>query len=337
MTVKFAFVGFRHGHIDSLLAKVREDSATELVAVCEEDETSRAALVAKGMEVTHDDFETMLADVDCDVVAIGDYYGKRGSLAIRALEAGRHVIADKPLCTDLAELKRIGELAAEKKLSVGCQLDMRGGPTRMTMRRIILSGAIGEVQTFSFSGQHPLMYGTRPDWYFEEGKHGGTINDIAIHAVDAIPWMTGREIVEVVAARAWNAKATEAPFFGDCAQLMLRLDNGGGVIGDVSYLSPDKCGYGIRQYWRVTVHGTKGLVEIRCGDDMVMLATDDDAEPQYIKAESDGSQSYLHDFLDEIAGRTGNVQLTTALVLRAARISLLTQKAADEGLTNLPC
>ena len=46
-----------------------------------------------------------------DVLAVGDYYARRGSLAIRALELGRHVLLDKPICIDLAELDRIAALS----------------------------------------------------------------------------------------------------------------------------------------------------------------------------------------------------------------------------------
>ncbi len=97
----------------------------------------------------------------------------------------------------------------------------------------------------------PLILGKRPAWYFEPGKHGGTLNDIGVHAIDLIPWMTGRSIVEVTAARAWNARVPQFPAFQDAGQMMLKLDNGGSVMGDVSYLNPDAASnYTPRsQYW----------------------------------------------------------------------------------------
>ncbi|MEZ4683286.1 MAG: hypothetical protein R2932_54665 [Caldilineaceae bacterium] len=60
-------------------------------------------------------------------------------------------------------------------------------PQAIGLRNLIRSGLIGEIHAINFGGQHPLMLDTRAAWYFEPGKHGGTINDIAIHAVDAIP------------------------------------------------------------------------------------------------------------------------------------------------------
>ncbi|MCP4516547.1 MAG: EamA family transporter, partial [Delftia sp.] len=50
----------------------------------------------------------------------------------------------------------------------------------------IAADRIGAVQTMSMSGQHPLRLGERPAWYFEPGRHGGTITDIGVHAVDLI-------------------------------------------------------------------------------------------------------------------------------------------------------
>lgn len=330
MPLRFAFAGFRHGHIFSLLDRVRRSPDCLLVAACEEDATTRAELTATGkVEITHDSCARMLAEVPCDVLAVGDYYGSRGDRAIQGLEAGKHVILDKPVCTTLEELDRIESLAGQHSLAVGCQLDMRSGATRQTLRRLVRAGAIGEVHTIAFSGQHPLLYGSRPDWYFQPGCHGGTINDIAIHAFDLIPWVSGRDITEVVAARAWNARTPQAPHFQDCAQFMLRLDNGGGVLGDVSYLAPDRCGYAVRQYWRFTLHGSDGMAEIRNGDPHVMLATHADPAPRDILGEGDPSpRDYFLDFLACANGHTAEADLTTAHVLRAARLALSVQAAA---------
>ncbi len=335
--VCFAFAGFRHGHIFSLLARVKASRDAVLAAACEEDAATRAALTSGGkVEITHAAYEYMLAEVPCDVVAIGDVYGKRGSMAIRALEAGKHVILDKPVCTSLSELAAMEDLARRKGLAIGCMLDLRSSATVQTLRRLLREGAIGEVLTLAFFGQHPLMPESRPSWYFEQGCHGGTINDIAIHAIDGIPWLTGREIAEVVAARAWNGKTPRFPWFQDCAQLMLRLDNGGGVLGDVSYLGPDRCGYTVRPYWRITVHGSAGLAEIQCGEESVLLATHADAAPRAIPARRVRTEDYFDDFLAEVRGEAARAELTTALVVRAARVALTAQAAADNGRTGVP-
>jgi predicted dehydrogenase len=201
-------------------------------------------------------------------------------------------------------------------------LDVRDRGNWIALRNVVRSGRIGEIQTISFSGQHPLMWGSRPAWYFEPGMHGGTLNDIAIHAMDFIPWLTGLEIEEIVAARAWNAKATEAPHFKDCAQLMLRLANGGGVLGDVSYLAPDACGYAIPNYWRITLHGTSGFAETSSNAHGITVADDSSKEPELIPSAPGRPGGYLQDFLNDIAGTSSPLGLTTESNLRATRQAL---------------
>ena len=334
--MRLAFIGFRHAHIEALYELARKHADVEIVAACEDHAPTRDALAKAGrITLTHDDYRELLAEVDCDAVAVGDYYARRGEILLAALEAGRHVIADKPLCTRLDELDRIAELSRTRKLCVGCQLDMRDRGTSLTARKLLQHGAIGEVQTVTFLGQHPLMYGSRPGWYFEPGQHGGTINDIAIHAVDMIRWATGRRIVEVVAARAWNTGRVPCDFFQDGAQLMLRLDNDGGVLGDVSYLMPDACGYSLPLYWRVTLHGSDGVLEILPVEDTVLLAGKGEKGFGKVTLEPGIPDGVLDSFVREARGETEGLSPSTAEVLESSRVALLAQHAADHDLRSV--
>ncbi|MDQ3625105.1 MAG: Gfo/Idh/MocA family oxidoreductase [Verrucomicrobiota bacterium] len=330
MKTRFAFAGFRHGHILDLFTAVSERADTKVVACCEEDAGKRAELAANSsVTITHPDFATMLRAVECDVIAIGDYYGRRGALAMEALRAGRHVLSDKPLCTTLEEQSEIERLAAEGRLKVGLQLDCRGYGAFRTLRDIIRGGEIGEVCTIRVDGQHPLLPGTRPAWYFEPGKHGGTINDIGIHAFDLVRWMTGLEWRGITTARAWNAKAREFPHFQDCAQLMGTLGNGAGVLADFSYLAPDRLGYKLPHYWHVLVHGTRGLAETHLLAEEVTLIADSSTAPELRRADASCTRSYLDDFLHELGGKVELADLTSADCLRASRLALEAQRVAD--------
>jgi predicted dehydrogenase len=337
--MKLAFAGFRHDHILGLYKLAREHPGVQVVAASEADPQRRGELAQQGaVQITHADYREMLAGVECDAVAVGDCYGNRGAILIAALAAGRQVLADKPLCTRLGELDQVAELAKSKGLSVGCMLDLRSSPVFRAMRRLIREGAIGEVHTVTFTGQHPLLLGKRPQWYFEKGLHGGTINDIAIHGLDAVGWLTARRVEAVVAARAWNARLKQVPHFQDGAQIMLRLDNGGGVLADVSYLAPDGCGYKAPQYWRITCHGDGGVVEATLADGAVLLARKDDTDFRRVSPleQDEKPNAYFQAFLDEVAGRRDGLELTTAEVLASSRIALTAQLAADEGKFNVP-
>ena len=328
MSIKFAVAGFRHGHIYSLVNRIKEMDNCELAACCESHAETRAALNARpDLEVKYDDFDKMLKEVDCDVVAVGDYYGIRGSMLLKALEAGKHVIADKPVCASLDELDAIEKLAAAKNLKVGCMLDLRQALPMVKIRQLVQAGTIGEIHAISFTGQHPLLWGSRPGWYFEEGKHGGTINDIAIHGIDYLTWATGMKFTEVTAARTWNAFADKCPIFNDAAQFMAKMENGCGVMADVSYFAPDSCGYSLPYYWEFTFWGKKGVLRACIKDEKVKLSLNGDKGESLIALSAKVQPDYFSQFLDDIAGNPG--ELDTAAVIESARVTLKIQQAAD--------
>ncbi|MHB0938946.1 MAG: Gfo/Idh/MocA family protein [Armatimonadota bacterium] len=331
--IRLAFMGFRHGHIRSLYDLAKTHPEMEIAAACEEDSETYRSLVDEGYFVmTHDNYARMLDEVPCDAVAIGDYYGKRGAIAIEALRRGKHVISDKPVCTSLEEMETIISLSKEKGLSVGCQLDLREHPVMIGLCDAVKSGSIGEVVAVSFTGQHPLRYQCgRPDWYFEEGKHGGTINDIGIHAINFIPWVTGHQFARVEAARGWNARLPQAPFFQDGGQMMLTLANGAGVLGDVSYFAPDSMNYSLPQYWRITFWGTEGVVEGGINAPLVLHRNGADG-PETVPLPAGNPGAYLHSFVAELRGKPEEVTLTTAEVLESSRFTLLVQQAADKRM-----
>jgi predicted dehydrogenase len=334
--IRIAFAGFRHAHIHSVyrLAQTRAD--VEVVAAAEEDGATRAALQSGGaIRITHDSIVAMLDAVPCDVVAVGDYYGRRGALLIDALQRGKHVISDKPICTSPVELDQIESMARAGRLVLGCQLDMRDSPVSLEARRHILDGEIGAVHAIGVGGQHPLLFGTRPGWYFEPSKHGGTINDIGIHALDGLPWMTGLRFQEVIFARAWNARVPQAPHFQDAAQFALTMNNGAGVLGDVSYLGPDANGYRIPQYWRMTFWGSDGLLETNFPANEVTIHRHSEQSPRVITAAGGMAGGYFDSFLRELRGETSGLHLSSAEVLAASRLALRVQEAADKGLVHV--
>lgn len=336
MTLSFAFIGFRHGHILDLYRRASAHPEIDLVATCEEDRATRASLASSGVVITHIDIDALCAEHRdqpvADVIAIGDAYGRRGCIAIQALTHGAHVLADKPVCTRMEELDEIERLATSKGLQVGCMLTMRDMPQIIGARDLIRDGAIGEVQAITFGGQHPLNRGTRPSWYFEPGMHGGTINDIAIHAFDCIPWITGARFETICCARCWNAHVRDVPHFQDGAQFMLTMDNGCGVQGDVSYFLPAPAGYTLPYYWRMTFFGAKGILETSATASEITLALTGAPGTETRPLPEGDEGGYLESFLASLRGETPPDGLDTRAVLDASRLALAVQRAADQHL-----
>ncbi len=333
MKHRFAFAGFGHAHIDELYNLVRDSTEIELAGACEPDERLRAVAENNGIEFTHPTYEEMLDSVDCDIVAIGAYFGARGGIAIDALRRGKHVIADKPLCIHLEELEQIEALAAANGLRVGCMLGMRSHRPFAGVRHLIQQGELGDIHAIAIGGQHPLNIDTRPAWYFEKGQHGGTINDIFIHAADAIPWVTGLSFDTVQAARCWNALAPQYPHFEDGAQMLLTLSNGCGVLADVSYFMPSKGGYGLPYYWRTTFFGSKGIAEVSAVSGQIDITRDGSV----VSVDPGGGEpdDYLADFLSDMRRTVSAESLKTEDVLRATRVALMVQEAADDRLNGV--
>ncbi len=327
MPLRVAFVGFRHGHIASFVSAARDLDYCEIVGVVEESDDDLSILQRTGLERTHPTFDDLLAEVDFDVVATAEYYAKRGSVIIKALEAGKHVISDKPLCTSMDELREIKRLCEANGLEVSMQLSMRFGAAYQTMRRLVQEGAIGDFLAATTFGQHPLGYpDTRPGWYFEEGKHGGTINDIFIHGADMLRYCTGREFETVVAAEVWNASLPEVPFFQVGAQCMMTMTGGPHVLADVSYMP----GRG----WQFFLTGSDGYLAV---DHERILRRPEGGQDEIIEPDQVHlpSASPFEDFVSHLEHGTERF-LPMDDVFRSQMAVLAAQQAADTGERDMP-
>jgi predicted dehydrogenase len=322
---KVAVCGLRHGHIGSIIGQIEKHPEMQVVAVAEENAAEGKKILGNiNLEITHGSVDELLKGVDFDILAVGDVYAKRGQEVIRGLKAGKNIISDKPLCTSIEELEQIVGLSSQKGLGVMVALDLRFHASIQTAAKLVQAGEIGDVSNIAVFGLHPLSFRTgRPDWYFEKGLHGGTINDLMIHGVDALNMITGYPVTEVVGARAWNFEIPEIPFFQDAAQGLLRLANGAGVIFDVSY----KAVPGHSTPWTFRFWGTGGEIFVDLSSPDVVVRQKGRAEKK-VPAEGKAGD-YVQEVIKEIKGEGGERILTTRECLESTRQTLLIQKAAD--------
>lgn len=324
--MRIAFAGLRHDHIFAVHDMALRQGDYTVTGAFEENEAARAKAESRGLPCNYPTYEALLADDTVEAVALGGCYGDRGQMAIDALRAGKHVLADKPLCTSLTELTEIERLAKESGKKVGCMLTMRYEPKLSAVCELVRSGALGKIGNISFGGQHPLQYGRRPMWYFEEGKHGGVINDIAIHGIDILSFAFGIHDFSVNAARCWNHFATEEPDFADCGQFMLTGEQGEGVLGDVSYAVPDGIEFGLPMYWQFTVWGNGGVLDFSLGKKDILFYGRGAKEP-IVVPEIAPQTDYMTDFLHLCQGE--NVILPMEEVFRSTRNTLMVQEFAN--------
>lgn len=301
--MNIAFAGIRHDHVFVLYKSVLQDNRFKIVGAFESDEEGIAMAQKNGLEITYASYNELLSDKSVEAVILGGCFGDRGQMAIDALNSGKHVIADKPLCTSLEELYMIKEAAQLNNKKVSCMFTMRYEPMIVTLKKLIDSKKIGEIIAVTFGGQHPLKYGRRPSWYYTPEKHGGTTNDIAIHAIDIFRYLGMPPISKIEGAREWNF-FSEDPALNDCSQFMLTLENGCGILGDVSYAIPDGIEFALPYYWHFTFWGSHGTLSFNINDKSLTY---------YQKGVKEGitidlcppAHNYLDDFLKLVNNENG--------------------------------
>lgn len=114
------------------------------------------------------------------------------SQSIQALRMGIDVFCEKPLATNLADGEAMVEAAAAagRRLSVG--LVRRQFPATRTIRRILRSGALGELQSVECFEGGPFTWPVQSAEYFtKEAGNGGVLQDIGTHGLDLLLWWLG--------------------------------------------------------------------------------------------------------------------------------------------------
>lgn len=323
--MNIAFAGFRHSHIFGLYNMAKKSERVNICGCFEEDGAARAEAERAGVNFNYSSYAEILEDRNVDAVAVGDYYGRRGRMVIEALKCGKHVICDKPICTDASELEEIKRLSEEKNLKVCCMLDLRYMPQVKKVRELAKTGKLGKIYIASFTGQHFLNPESRPRWYFEAGKHGGTINDIAIHGIDLLRYITKENLSDISFAKTWNAFAFKTPEFKDCAQFAVKLGDIA-VMADVSYAAPNFEGI-LPTYWEFTFWGSEAMARFSYKDNKLHVFKNTEEIIECEEAES----NWLEDFVDETEGiKTGIMD--TADILESQRQVLKIQMFADKEI-----
>lgn len=302
--LSFAFAGFRHPHVFSLVERIRQTPGATMVATWEEDAAARDLAREKGVACPFVDTLEELLALPVQVLVVGEAYGRRESVILAALRRGIHVLSDKPFCTTLAALEEMEALCqAPNSPRLGCMFDLGTTPGMTTAERLVREGTLGDLLAIQFNGMHPLNYRQgRPDWYFQPGMHGGTINDLASHAFDYLPRLCQSPIRKLLFAQAANRHFPECPHFQNVAQLALEMESGAVVTGDVSYATPRGSAFTLPSYWRFTVTGTRGWMEFTYQGTELYLAVGDEASPRTIPLDPP-AEDYFDGFLKEIQGQ----------------------------------
>ncbi|NRQ51583.1 Gfo/Idh/MocA family protein [Aeromicrobium stalagmiti] len=203
--VGYAFMGAAHSQAWRTAPAFFDLPLTpELRAICGRDEAAAGEVARRfGWQSVETDWRALLTRDDIDVIDICTPGNTHAEIAIAALEAGKHVLCEKPLANTVeeAELMAAAAAAAAKKgVRAMCGFTYRRTPAVAFARQLVASGRLGTIR--HVRGQYLqdwLADENAPmSWRLDKSLAGsGALGDIGAHIIDMAQFVTGSEISSV--------------------------------------------------------------------------------------------------------------------------------------------
>jgi UDP-N-acetyl-2-amino-2-deoxyglucuronate dehydrogenase len=253
--IRFALVGcgrIATSHIDALS---RHAGRAELVAVCDNRPQALAAAVARTGAQGFASLDALLAGCTADVVVLATPSGLHPRQAMRAAQAGRHVMTEKPMATKWDEGMQMVRVCREAGVKLFVVKQNRLNTTLQLLKAALDGGRFGAIHLVTVN-----VFWTRPQSYYDDAPwrgrwdlDGGAFLNQASHYVDMVDWLVG-PVDSVHAYTATLARDIEAE---DTGVMSLRLRRGGLASINVTMLTHGKNFEG-----SITILGERGTVRI---------------------------------------------------------------------------
>ena len=148
--------------------------------------------------------EALAQATDVDLVIVSSTPDAHARHAVAALEAGKHVLCEKPMALTAREAERMVEVAERSRGLARIDHELRYEPNRKRARELIRAGAIGPVLHIEFVLKPYLRGDGRPQafnapwsWWYDAARGGGILGAVGSHLIDLCRFWTGSEIAEV--------------------------------------------------------------------------------------------------------------------------------------------
>ncbi len=213
----------------------------------------------------YDTAEELLADESIDAVSICAANYAHAELSIKALEAGKHVLCEKPMATTLADCEAMVECAKRtgKFLMIGH--NQRLAKAHVEAKRLIDQGLIGDIISFRTTFGHggPETWAINPGknvWFFDKKKAAmGAMADLGVHKTDLIQFLTGQRVVRTTARLVTlDKRGEDGELIGVDDNAVCIYEMSGGAFGT---MTASWTYYGAEDNSTV-LYGTKGIMRI---------------------------------------------------------------------------
>jgi phthalate 4,5-cis-dihydrodiol dehydrogenase len=173
---------------------------TRLVGVAEPDEERRARFLERWGGVGYADHRALLDAPGVDAVVIALPHWLHGPIGCEALEAGKHVLLEKPMAMTVEECDAMIAAArrGNRKLMVGHMHQF--SPVNMAAKGLLASGELGTIVMATDTWYKPFFgREKRPPWFLDAARGGGMWPMNGAHMIDRMTFFTGSEVVAVKA------------------------------------------------------------------------------------------------------------------------------------------
>ncbi len=258
MTLRVGVIGagniFERGHLPALL----ETGAMRVTAVTDL-EPSRAASAIERLpgSVMVATAAELVRREDVDAVLVLTPTDTHADLSIAALEAGRHVLCEKPMARSTADARRMADAATRsgRRLMIGHT--RRFDERWTTMHEAVRAGRIGD-PVYVFRSEHAFNGAPEGAWPWLAERSGGVLWDVGVHVAELFHWLLGATprtaFAKLLHARP-EARAGGAP---DAALVTFDFGPGKHALLSVSWIHPPLWG---PFYATTQVVGTGGRLE----------------------------------------------------------------------------
>ena len=271
--VRMAVIGLKTFGRKSHVVGVKGNENAELIAVCDIDE-AMAKMVSEEHGVPYYlDYKELLKREDLDAVTIATPDQVHREIAIAAMEAGKHVMCEKPMALTVEDCKAMVEASKRtgKKLMVGqiCRL----APSFLLAKELIDRGDIGDIFFIESEYAHDYAKKVGPNWRFDPASPRHPVTGGACHAMDLMRWIAG-DPTEVFAYG--NKKMLLTCPTDDCVIAVMKFPND--VLGKMF----TSIGCKRRYTMRTCIYGSKGTI----------VVDNTSADLSLFKAEVEGTEMF---------------------------------------------
>ncbi|MCU4975319.1 Gfo/Idh/MocA family oxidoreductase [Halobacteria archaeon AArc-m2/3/4] len=322
--VRYGIVGVA-GIGDTHANAVERASGVELVACADLDEDAGTTFAAERDCQWYPDAVEMIREGDVDAVSVCTPSGTHANVAIDCMEAGAHVLCEKPLDVYRERMDAMVEAADETGRTLAGVFQRRTYPAHRRAREAVVNGELGRLVlgTATVKWYRSQEYYDSADWRGTRAMDGGCLLNQSIHAIDLLQWIAGG-VAGVYAKTDTVDREMECE---NVAVVVLEFENG--AVGTIEATTATQGGVD-----SLEINGTRGSYndgEFAMGEgeaeDEIGIGKEDE---NGILEWGEGHARIVQDFVDAI--REGREPMVPAREARAAvDLILAIETSADRG------